>query len=169
MPMGPVPECAAAARAMPGVALHSGHHRTHDREIDLVVAPCSTGRPLSAWPGSAHRRVLSWSPFRRERGPVAGHPLCDPGCLCARSGTPGFLRLVRLLTLRWRQAGIVRGFRRFVKLCFEYRNPCRQVLHLHPQRPDQGVFLGAAQVVKVRKLEPAPVRADSIVTVSPDF
>ena len=74
----------------------------------------------------------------------------------ARSGTPGFLRLVRLLTLRRRQAGIVRGFRRFVELCFKLRNPCRQVLHLRPQRVDQGVFLGVAQVVKVRKPEHAP-------------
>ena len=141
---------------MPGVALHSGHHRTHDREIDLVVAPvqhlvglCQRGLAVptdGCFRG--HRFVgkeVQWpaTPFATQAA-------------FARSGTPGFLRLVRLLTLRRRQAGIVRGFRRFVKLCFEYRNPCRQVLHLHPQRLDQGVFLGVAQVVKVRKLQHAP-------------
>ena len=34
----------------------------------------------------------------------------------------------------------------------ERRNPCRQALHLRPQRPNQGVLVGVAQVAEVRKL-----------------
>jgi hypothetical protein len=67
----------------------------------------------------------------------------------ARPDAFGFLRLVRLLTLRWRQAGIVWGLRRLVELGFERRNPRRQALHLRPQAPDQGILLGVAQVAEV--------------------
>ncbi len=75
---------------------------------------CHTGRaaldrPLSARLGNAHKRPPSRSPFRRQCRPAGGHRLCDRGCL-------GVVRHAWLspagwpLTLRRRQAGIVRGF-----------------------------------------------------------
>ena len=70
----------------------------------------------------------------------------------ARSNTFGFLWLVRFLPLRRRQAGIIRGLPGLAEPGFECRNPCRQALHLRPQRPDQRVFFGVAQVVEVGKL-----------------
>ena len=73
----------------------------------------------------------------------------------AWSDTLGFLRLVRPLTLRRRQAGIVRGFTGLREPRLKIGNPRRQVLHLCPQRPDQGVLLGVAQVVEVGKLRHA--------------
>jgi hypothetical protein len=67
----------------------------------------------------------------------------------ARSDTLGFVRLVRLLPLRWRQTGIVWGFRRFAELCFEIGNPPLGRLKALPKGTDQGVLLGVAQVVEV--------------------
>ena len=76
-----------------------------------------------------------------------------PQAAFARSDTLGFLRLVRLLTLRRRQAGIVRGFRRFAEPCFKLGNPPLGRFKTLPQRPDQGILLGVTQVVEVGKLE----------------
>ena len=70
----------------------------------------------------------------------------------ARADAPGFLRRVRFLSFRRRQAGIVRRLCRFAKLCLKFRGPCRQGLNLRPKREDQRVLLGVAQVVEVREL-----------------
>jgi len=70
----------------------------------------------------------------------------------ARAVSPGFLRLVGLLPLRWRQAGIVRGFRRFTELCLECRDPPFSRLKPFEQRSDQRVLLGVAQLAEVGKL-----------------
>jgi hypothetical protein len=69
----------------------------------------------------------------------------------AWSGALGLLRLVRLLTHRWRQAGIV-GFRRPTKPRLKIGNPPFGRLKALPQRQGQGVLLGLAQGVKIRKL-----------------
>jgi len=147
---------AAAAGAVPGVAFHPRHHRTHDGQVDLVVAPvqhlvgiCQRGLAVrTGWRLRGHRLV-------GIAGQRAATALATQAAF-ARSDALGFLRVVRLLTLRRRQAGIVRGLRRFVELSFEPRDPRRPALNLRPQLPDQGVFLGVAQVVEVGKLGHAP-------------
>src|SRR5271165_6501019 len=82
-------------------------------------------------------------------------PLATQAAL-ARSDTLGFVRLVRLLPLRRRQTGIVRGFRRLAELCFEIGNQPLGRPEALPQDTDQGVLLGVAQVVEVGKLGHAP-------------
>jgi hypothetical protein len=56
----------------------------------------------------------------------------------------GFLRLVRAsvpsTTAGWNCPGFS---------AVERRNPCRQALHLRPQRMDQGVLLGVAQSAEI--------------------
>jgi hypothetical protein len=61
----------------------------------------------------------------------------------------GFLRLVRLLTLRRRQTGIVRGFPRLGDAPLG----CLKAL---PKRADQGILPSVTQVVEVAKLGHAP-------------
>ena len=87
----------------------------------------------------------------------------------ARSDTLGLLRLVRLLTLRRGKAGIVRGFAGFCGPRFKLGNAPLGRLKALPQRPDQGVFLGVAQVVEVGELGHPMVRIDSAVTASSIF
>src|SRR6185312_14094218 len=87
----------------------------------------------------------------------------------ARSDAPGLLRLVGLLPLRWRQAGIVRGFTGFGKPRFKLDNTPLGRLKAPPQRPDQGVLLGVAQVVEVGKLRHAAIGIDSTMMVSSTF
>ena len=65
------------------------------------------------------------------------------------------LGLVRLLTLRWRQAGIVRCLRRFTEPCFKFGNPTLGRLKALPQRPNKGILSCVAQVAEVRKLRHA--------------
>jgi hypothetical protein len=66
--------------------------------------------------------------------------------------SPGFLRLVGLLPLRWRQAGIVGRLRRLAEPGFKLRNPPLGRLKPLKQRQDQHVLLGVAQSAKVGKL-----------------
>ena len=73
----------------------------------------------------------------------------------AWSNTLACLGLVRLLTLRWRQAGIVRCLRRFTEPCFKFGNPPLGCLKALPQRPNKGILLCVAQVVEVGKLRHA--------------
>src|SRR3954463_9772458 len=87
----------------------------------------------------------------------------------ARSGAFGLLRPVRLLTLRRRQAGIVRGLAGFGKPRLEFGNASFGRLKTLPQRPDQGVLLGVAQVVEVGKLRHFSLKIGSAVTTSSTF
>ena len=87
---------------------------------------------------------------QRSAAPFASH------AALARPDAFGFLRLVRFLPLRRRQARIVRGLRWFVAPRFKHRYPCRQALHLRPQCPDQGILLGVTQAIEVRKRRHAP-------------
>ena len=146
---------AAAARAMPGIAFHPGHHRAHQGQIDLVVAPVQhlVGIGQAAW--QCRRHGLRGHRLVRVAGQRTAAAFTAQAAL-ARSGSLGCLRPVRLLRLRWRQAGIVRRLRRFVEPGFERRDPRRQRLNLRPQRVDQGVFLGVAQMVEVREVRSRP-------------
>src|SRR6185312_12422400 len=87
----------------------------------------------------------------------------------ARSDALGLLRPVELLARRWRQAGIVRGFAGLGEPCLKFGNALLGRSKALPQRPDQGVFLGVAQGVKVGKLRHPAVRLDSAVTASSTF
>ena len=68
----------------------------------------------------------------------------------------GFLRLVRFLTLRRRQTGIVWGFPRLGEPRFKLGNAPLGRLKALPQRADQGILLGVAQVVEVGKAQARP-------------
>jgi hypothetical protein len=72
----------------------------------------------------------------------------------ARSDAFGFLRLVQLLPLRRRQAGIVRCLRWFAEPGFQIGNSPLSPLKAFPQRPDQGILLGVAQLAEIGKLAP---------------
>ncbi|MBV8614432.1 MAG: IS66 family transposase zinc-finger binding domain-containing protein, partial [Acetobacteraceae bacterium] len=99
-----------------GIALHPRHHRHDLRQVDLVVA---AAQPLV---GLAQDRMAVRAPDRpgrdhfvrqrRQRPPAARSPQAAP----ARASAPGFLRPVRLLAPRWRQAGVVRRLRRAAEL-----------------------------------------------------
>src|SRR5580692_8996184 len=81
----------------------------------------------------------------------------------------GLLRLVRFLTLRRRQTGIVRGFPRLGESRFKLGNAPLGRLKALPESADQDIFLSVAQVVEIGKRGHAPVRIDSAVTVSNRF
>ena len=145
---------------MPAIALHPGHHRARHRarhrQVDLVVAA------VQHLVGVCQRRLavstggwLHGDRFVRRAGQRAATALATQAPF-AWSGRLGLLRLVWLLTLGRRQAGVVRGLSGLTQRRFKIRDPCRQALHLRPQRPDQGVFFGVAQVVEVGKLGHAP-------------
>ena len=143
---------AAAARAIPGIAFDSGHHGTHHRQVDLVVTTvqhvigvCQHGLALGAGYRLGSDRLVRIAGQRATASFAAK-------AARARPNTLGFLWLVRFLPLRWRQAGIIRGLPRLAEPCFKRRNPCRQALHLRPERPDQRVLFRVAQVVEVGKL-----------------
>jgi hypothetical protein len=113
---------AAAARAMASVALHPGHHRTHHRQINLVIPPVQhliglrqSGMAMGAGGGFRRHRLVGMA----DQRPATA---CAAQAALARSGTLGFLWLVRLLALRWRQAGIVRGFARLAEPRFKFGN-----------------------------------------------
>jgi hypothetical protein len=105
---------------------------------------------------SWHRRVHTCHSFGDCRliG-IAGQPataaLATQAAL-ARAVAPGFLRLVGLLSLRWRQAGIAGGLRRVAELGFKFRNPPLGRLKPLKQRSDQRVLLRVAQLAEVGKL-----------------
>jgi len=92
--------------------------------------------------------------FVGEKGQRATAALTTQAAL-AWSATLGFLGLVRLLTLRRRQAGIVRCLRRFTEPCFKFSDPPLGYLKAPPQRPNQGILLCVAQVVEIGKLRHA--------------
>ena len=69
----------------------------------------------------------------------------------------GFLRLVRFLTLRRRQTGIVRGFPWLGEPRFKLGNAPLGRLKALPESADQGILLSVAQVVEIGKRGHAPV------------
>src|SRR5271166_4196924 len=96
---------AATARAMSGITFHTGHHRTDHRQIDLVV---TTVQHLI---GICQHKLAMRAGYRlggyRFVG-IAGQRTATAIAAQAApawSNTLAFHRLVRLLTLRWRQAG----------------------------------------------------------------
>lgn len=86
----------------------------------------------------------------------------------ARSDALGFLRLVPLLAPPRRQAGIFWGFARSGEPRFKFGNASLGHIKL-PQRPDQGVFLGVAQVEELGKLGHPTVRINSAATAQAPF
>jgi hypothetical protein len=87
----------------------------------------------------------------------------------ARSNALGFLQLVRLLTLRRWQAGIVRGFARLDKPRLKLSDTPLGCLKALPQRPDQRVLLAVAQVVELGKLGHGARRIETAVITSSIF
>ena len=107
---------AAAARAMSGIAFHSGHHGAHHRQVDLVVTTmqhliriAQRGLTMRTRYRLGGHRLVGIA-GQRSAAPFASH------AALARPDAFGFLRLVRFLPLRRRQARIVRGLRWFVAL-----------------------------------------------------
>ena len=87
----------------------------------------------------------------------------------AWSDTLRFLGRVRLLPLRWWQAGIGRGLRWITELCLEFRDPRHQRLNLRPKRQDQGVLFSVARVLRFGGSVTPSVRVGSTVAVSNIF
>jgi len=148
---------ATATWAMPGVTFHTGYHRANHGKVYLVVEPVQhligiRQRGLAMGTGCCFCRDCLVG-FASQRATAA---LAAQAAL-ARSDTPRLFRLVRLLPLRWRQAGIVGSLRRIAESRFKSLNPRRQGPHLRPKREDQGVLFSVAQVVEVRKLAHASV------------
>jgi hypothetical protein len=84
----------------------------------------------------------------------------------ARALPFGLLRLVGLLPLRRRHAGIVRCLRRLAELGFEFRNPPLCRVKSPPDRADQRIFLCIAQIIELGEPRHPAFRIDSTVTVS---
>ena len=139
---------AAAAAAMPSVALHPGHHRRDRRQVHLVEAG---GERLA---GLGQRRLAVRAARRaggdglvlrlRQQAPAA---LAAETAL-ARTGAVRPVIAAGLLAPGRRQAGVVGRLRRHAGLGFQFRHPrrqgrnlCRQRPHLRPQRSDQRVLL----------------------------
>jgi len=150
---------AATAPAAASVALHPRHHRRHPGQVDLVVAPVQHLVRL------AERRLAVRASHRPGadkliRGCGQRSPATHTAQAArARAVALALLWPVRLLTPRWRQAGVVRRLRRCPKPCFQLRSPCHQCLglrgqhlNLRPQRPDQRVFLLVRQMAEIREL-----------------
>jgi hypothetical protein len=136
MPRAPAPGDAATTRAMPGVALHPCHHRAHHRHVDLVVTTvqhvigfAQRGLAMRAGGRPCGDRFVG------KKGQRATAALAIQAAL-AWSGTLGFLRLVRLLTLRRRQAGIVRFSR-------DHRAPIRERQSAAPPLQAAGTATGS--------------------------
>jgi hypothetical protein len=66
-----------------------------------------------------------------------------------RAIPPRLLRLVGLLSLRRRQAGIVRRLRRLGELRLQLGDPTLCRVQPLPQRQDQRILLGVAQLAEV--------------------
>ena len=101
----------------------------------------------------------------RQRAPTAH----APQAAAARALPFGLLRLVGLLPLRRRHAGIVRCLRWLAEFGLEFRNsPLRHIKAL-PQRSDQRILLGVAQKSKVGWRGHPALRIDATVTLSTNF
>ena len=151
---------------VPGKALHPGHHRAHNRQIDLVVAAvqhllglCQCRLAVRAGQGLGNHRLI------RITGKRPAAPSATETAM-ARALPFGLLRMVGLLPLRRRHAGIVRCLRRLAELGFEFRNPPLSHVKSLPERSDQRIFLGVAQIIEVGELRHPAFRIDSTVTVS---
>jgi hypothetical protein len=154
---------------MSGVALHTGHQRTHDRQVDVIVTAVQqligVGQTGLAMRADRDLRGYCFVGIAGQRTAAA----FAAQTAFARPGALGLLRPVRLLTFRRRQAGIVRRFAGLGEQRFKLGNMPLGRLKALAQRPDQGVLLGVAQVVEVELLGHPVVRIDSAVTVSGTF
>jgi hypothetical protein len=101
----------------------------------------------------------------RQRAPTTR----APQAAAARALPFGLLRLVGLLPLRRRHAGIVRCLRWLAEFGFEFLNPPFRHIKALPQRSDQHILLGLAQKSKVGWRGHPVFRIDSTVTLSTNF
>jgi hypothetical protein len=133
---------------MPSVALHPRHHRGDPRQVNLVEAVCQS--LVSLVQGRLAMRAPGWASgdsLVRCLGQQAATALAAKTALTGTA--PGrFIPAVRLLALRWRQAGVVGRLRRQAEPGFQLPDPgrqhgdlCRQRLHLGPERLDQRILL----------------------------
>jgi len=136
---------AAAARAMAGIAFHPGHHRPHRRQVYFVIAA------VQHLIGVVERCLAMRADQR-----LGGHRLIRIACqgpaaaLATETALAGSLafapvRLVGLLALGRRQAGVVRRLGRAVEPGLQFGKALLRCMHALPQRQDQRVFLGVAQ------------------------
>jgi hypothetical protein len=145
-------QCPAPAFAGAGSAFHPGHHGTNHGQVDPVITSvqhlvCFAQRRLAVHAGHdfGDHRLIGIAGQRATAALAAQTAL-------AWAVSPGFLRLVGLLALRWRQARIVRRLRWLAEPGFKCRNPPLGRLKPLKQRQDQRVLLGVAQVAEVGKL-----------------
>jgi hypothetical protein len=141
---------------MAGEPLDPRHHRTHRRQVDLVVAavPNLIGLPQ---PGAAVRAHAGFGDddlvgFGAQRPAAA----CAPKTARPRPSALALARLVGLAVRQRRLAGIVRSLRRLAQLRLERRDArlqnrdqTHQILNplgQGPQVQDQAILLRFAQV-----------------------
>ena len=114
---------------------------------------------------------------RLRKGKLGGHRLIRIGgqgvaaafssqATQARADPFAFLRSVGLLAFRWWGAGVIRGLRRIGRFGFKRLDARGQELNLRPERLDQGVLLGVAQVGEGRWRGYLAVRIESSATLS---
>ena len=127
---------AAAARAVPSIPFHAGHHWANHGKLYLVVA---TVQHLVRF---TQRRVAMHSGHRLRNHCLIGIEGQRPAATLtaqtalARHVALGLLRLIGLLSLRWWQAGIAGCLRRLAELGFEFRDVLFGRLKPLPQRLD---------------------------------
>ena len=136
---------AAAALAVPGVALHARHHGADTRQLDLVVAAVEVmvrlAQDPAAVPASGRLGAHDLIGLRHQAAAAA----LAAQASFARAGWLRRVRAVRLLPLGRRHTGVVRRLRGIAQPLLQGREPRRQRHDLLPKRDDQRVLLRVAQ------------------------
>jgi hypothetical protein len=137
---------------VPSIPFYAGHNGANHGKLYFVVA---TVQHLVRF---TQRRVAMHTGDRLHNHCLIGIERQWPAATLttqtalARPAAFGLLRLIGLLPLRWWQAGIPGCLRRLAELGFEFRDALFGCLKSLPQRLDQRVLLGVAQLAEVGNL-----------------
>ena len=138
-----------AARTMPGISLHPSYHRPNWWQINLVV------KIVQHLIGIGQRSSAMHTAQRLGHDCRIGVAGQRPAATLPTQATLAWavalrlLRSVGLLSLRWRQARIVRCLRRLGELRLQLGDTTLCRLKPLPQRQDQRILLGVAQLTEV--------------------
>jgi hypothetical protein len=141
----------AATQATPNISLHPRHHWPDWWQVNLVV------KIVQHLLGIGQRRLAVHAGHRlgydRRIGIAGQRPAATLPAEATppRAIPPRLLRLVGLLSLRRRHAGIVRRLRWLGELRLQLVDPTLRRVKPLPQRQDQRILLGVAQLVEVRQ------------------
>jgi len=139
----------AATQATPNISLHPRHHRPDWRQVNLVVKIVQHLLGIGQCSLAVHagQRLC----YDRRIGVAGQRPATTlpAEATLPRAIPPRLLRLVGLLSLRRRQAGIVRRLRRRGELRLQLGDPTLCRVKPLQQRQDQRILLGVAQLAQV--------------------